>query len=77
MSPVFDVEDPTIRLPVLIERAERGEEVVIARDGIPSARIVPLRPPLKHTVEMILKERVERHPSSATDNRAARDEGRR
>jgi prevent-host-death family protein len=28
----------------LVERAEAGEEVVIARDGRPVARLVPLRP---------------------------------
>jgi prevent-host-death family protein len=30
------------RLPELVERAARGEEIVIARNGTPRARLVPL-----------------------------------
>lgn len=29
----------------LLRRAERGEEIVIARDGKPIARLVPIEPP--------------------------------
>ena len=77
MPPTIDIADAATRLPALVERAERGEEVVIARDGVPSARIVPLHPPLDRTVEKIVRERANRPASSAAENRAARDTGRR
>jgi len=32
------------QLPTLVERAARGEEIVIARNGKPKARLVPLAP---------------------------------
>jgi prevent-host-death family protein len=32
----------------LVERAARGEEVVIAKAGVPKARLVPLARPVKH-----------------------------
>ena len=77
LPPTFDIADPAIRLSAPVERAERGEDVVISRNGVPSARIVPLRPPVTRTIEAILRERSGRRPSSAAGNRAARDEGRR
>ena len=57
--PVFDIADPAIRLSDLVERAERGEDVVLARDGVPCARIVPVRPPLRSFTAV-----VERYPDS-------------
>ncbi len=77
MPPAFDVEDPPIRLSVLVERAERGEDIVLSRNGVPRARIVPLRPPITHTIEAILRERSRRRPSTVAENRLARDKGRR
>ncbi len=47
MPPVFDIADPAIRLSTLVERAERGEDIAISRDGVPCARIVPIRPPVR------------------------------
>ena len=47
MPPVFDIADPEIRLSTLVERAERGEDIAISRDGVPCARIVPIRPPVR------------------------------
>ena len=47
MPPVFDIADPAIRLSTLVERAERGEDIVISRDGVPCARIVPIRLPVR------------------------------
>ena len=57
--PVFDIADPAIRLSDLVERAERGEDVVLARDGVPCARIVPVRPPLRSFTAI-----VERYPGT-------------
>jgi len=39
---VINVAEAKARLPELIERAERGEEIVLARNGKPRARLVPL-----------------------------------
>ena len=38
-----NIADAKARLPELVERAARGEEVVIARNGQPRARLMPLR----------------------------------
>lgn len=39
---VVNIAEAKARLPELIERAERGEEIVLARNGKPRARLVPL-----------------------------------
>jgi prevent-host-death family protein len=41
-APVINVAAAKARLPELIERAARGEEIVLARAGKPRARLVPL-----------------------------------
>ena len=45
--PVFDIADPAIPFADLVERAGRGEDIVLARDGAPRARLVPVRSPLR------------------------------
>jgi prevent-host-death family protein len=40
----INIADAKARLPELVERAARGEEIVIARNGEPRARLVPLPP---------------------------------
>ncbi len=37
-----NIADAKAHLPELVERAARGEEIVIARNGKPRARLVPL-----------------------------------
>ena len=39
---IVNVAEAKARLPELIERAGRGEEIVLARNGKPRARLVPL-----------------------------------
>jgi prevent-host-death family protein len=39
-----NIADAKARLPELVERAAGGEEIVIARNGEPRARLVPLKP---------------------------------
>lgn len=39
-----NVHEAKTQLSKLLARAERGEEIVIARDGKPVARLVPHRP---------------------------------
>jgi prevent-host-death family protein len=39
-----NISDAKARLPELVQRAARGEEITIARNGEPQARLVPLAP---------------------------------
>jgi len=45
LSKPVNIADAKARLPELVERAARGEEIIIARNGEPQARLVPLAPP--------------------------------
>ena len=38
----INIAEAKMRLPELVDRASRGEEIVIARNGQPQARLVPL-----------------------------------
>ena len=42
-----NIADAKARLPELVERAARGEEIIIARNGKPRARLVALPPRAK------------------------------
>lgn len=42
---MYNIHDAKSNLSRLIEQAERGEEVVIARAGVPVARLVPVALP--------------------------------
>jgi prevent-host-death family protein len=42
-----NIADAKARLPELVERAAQGEEIIIARNGEPRARLVPLLPARK------------------------------
>ena len=43
MSDQVNIYDAKTRLSQLVERAEKGEEIIIARGGRPAARLVPFR----------------------------------
>jgi prevent-host-death family protein len=45
MSAIVNMHQAKTQLSKLVELARLGEEVVIARDGLPVARIVPFAPP--------------------------------
>ncbi len=40
----INIADAKARLPELVERAARGQEIIISRNGEPRARLVPLAP---------------------------------
>lgn len=44
MSEKINIYDAKTRLSQLVDRAEAGEEIIIARGGRPAARLVPFRP---------------------------------
>ena len=43
MSEQVNIYDAKTRLSQLVDRAEAGEEIIIARGGRPAARLVPFR----------------------------------
>ena len=45
MSEQVNIYDAKTRLSQLVDRAEAGEEIIIARGGRPAARLVPYRGP--------------------------------
>jgi prevent-host-death family protein len=44
LSKPVNIADAKARLPELVERAAKGEEITIARHGEPQARLAPLAP---------------------------------
>lgn len=55
---VINVYEAKTRLSELLERADRGEEFVLARAGRPVARLIPYRPGRKPRVPGRLSGRV-------------------
>ncbi|HUR82905.1 MAG TPA: type II toxin-antitoxin system Phd/YefM family antitoxin [Thermoanaerobaculia bacterium] len=45
MSEQVNIYEAKTRLSQLVDRAEAGEEIIIARGGRPAARLVPYRAP--------------------------------
>lgn len=45
MAIQVNVQEAKTRLSQILQRAEQGEDVVIARGGTPVARLVPVSPP--------------------------------
>ena len=44
-----NIAEAKARLPELVQRAASGEEIIIARNGKPQARLVPLAPATQRT----------------------------
>ena len=76
MSETVNVGEAKAQLSKLIARAEAGEDVIIARNGVPTVRIVPLERPISETIALIRQERTRRPRVSAAEIRAAKEEGR-
>jgi prevent-host-death family protein len=53
VSVQLNVQEAKTRLSQLLAAAERGEDVVIARDGTPVARLVPVEPPAARPVGFV------------------------
>ena len=68
----INIEEAKARLSDLIARAEAGEDVIIARNGVPAARIVPLNCPIGDTVALLREERTQRPRVTAAEIRVAR-----
>ncbi|MEQ1930924.1 MAG: type II toxin-antitoxin system prevent-host-death family antitoxin [Parvularculaceae bacterium] len=73
------IGDAKTRLSELIARVEKGEEIIIARDDTPVARLVRIDEidRRRAAVEAILAIRARCKPATQEEIRAWRDEGRR
>jgi prevent-host-death family protein len=52
----INVHEAKAQLSKLLDRAHRGEEVVISKGGVPYARLVPLAPPLPRQAGWLVGE---------------------
>jgi len=77
MPRTVNIADAKAQLSHLITRAEGGEEIVIARSGVPAARIVPINRPVAETIELLREERTRRPHVPMAEIRSARVEGLR
>ena len=75
MSGTVNIGEAKARLSDLIARAEAGEDVIIARNGVPAVRIVPLNRPVGDTIALLRQERARRPRVTAAEIRAAREQG--
>ena len=76
MPHTVNIGEAKARLSYLIAQAEEGQDVILARNGVPAARIVPIDRPIAKVIELIKQERPEGPRVSAEDIRAAKEEGR-
>lgn len=76
MPRTINIGEAKARLSHLVAQAEAGEDVIIARNGVPAARIVPLNCPVGDTIALLREERRQRPKVTAAEIRAAREQGR-
>lgn len=84
-SVTFNADDAKTRLAGLLDRVERGEQIVITRHGKPIARLVPERQPDMEAARRALERIFARADEMAergvrfshAELMAPRDEGRR
>jgi prevent-host-death family protein len=76
MPRTINIGEAKAQLSHLIACAEAGEDVIIARNGVPAARLVPLNCPVAETIALLRDERTRRPRVTAEEIRAARDQGR-
>ncbi|MYE19026.1 MAG: type II toxin-antitoxin system Phd/YefM family antitoxin [Rhodospirillales bacterium] len=76
MPRIINIGEAKAQLSHLIACAEAGEDVIIARNGEPAARLVPLNSPVASTMALLRDERSRRPRVTAAEVRAARDHGR-
>lgn len=55
---IVNIFEAKTNLSKLVTRAEQGEEIIIARNGKPAARLAPLRPVKKPIVFGLLKGKI-------------------
>ncbi len=58
VAPQFNIHDAKTNLSRIIDRVERGEEIIISRAGTPVAKVVPLHPRVRRTARGSLAGRL-------------------
>lgn len=76
MSRTVDIKDAQAQFLRLIAQVEEGQEIILTRDGILAARILPIGNPDARVIELIKQERPEGPLVSAYDILTAKEEGR-
>ena len=76
MPRTVDIGDAKEKFSQLIALAEAGEDVIVARQGVPIARIVPVAMPISETIALMRKERAQRPRVTAADIRTGKEQGR-
>ena len=74
----YNIHEAKTQLSRIVERVERGEEVIISRAGTPVAKVVPLTGSIRRKGRGILRNRLrlaEDWDSSAVNNVIADDFG--
>lgn len=54
----FNIHDAKTNLSRIVERVERGEEIIISRAGTPVAKVIPLHRPTRRSGRGSMKERL-------------------
>ena len=76
MPRTVDISDANAQFSQMIARVEAGEDVIVARDGIPIARTAPVARSIEETIALMRHERAKRPRVAAADVRATTEEGR-
>ena len=76
MPRTVEISDAKAQFSQLIALAEAGEDVIVARQGVPVARIAPLARRVDETIALMRKERSQRPRVAAADTRATKKRGR-
>jgi prevent-host-death family protein len=73
MSEPVNIHEAKTHFSRLVDRVEAGEEIVIARDGHPVARLVPLRPRMQSREPGLWRGRVTLAPDFDEPDQALLD----
>ena len=76
MPRTVDISDANAQFSRMIARVEAGEDVIVARDGIPIARIAPVVRSIEETIALMRRERAQRPRVAAADIQAGKEHGR-
>ena len=68
----FNIHEAKTQLSRIIERVERGEEIVISRAGEPVAKVVPLPGAVRRTGRRVAARACSRWPTTGTRPRSTR-----
>jgi len=65
---VYSLSDARNQLPTLLRQVEEGQDVVIARHGVPIARLVPADLPAPYSAPRSLARLIAAMPQAPDDN---------